>query len=171
MRSRVIPAQITTVEDKIAGNLSLTQLLILMTPVFVASFVYAVLPPAMDLAWYKGVITIIALVTSLILALRVKGKVVAQWLVVLLRFNARPKYYVFNKNESYSREKYVIDESDAISLSNNKNLNKTEAKSLTTSFEVSDLVNLESLLASNSKLRFRSGKKGGLNVAFEQISK
>ena len=42
MRTTVIPAQITTVEDKIAGSLNLTQILILMIPVFWATIVYAV---------------------------------------------------------------------------------------------------------------------------------
>jgi len=34
MRTRVIPAQITTVEDKIVGNLNLMQMAILMVPIF-----------------------------------------------------------------------------------------------------------------------------------------
>jgi hypothetical protein len=38
MRTRVIPAQITTVEDRIAGNLNLTQILLLMIPVILGTY-------------------------------------------------------------------------------------------------------------------------------------
>ena len=99
MRSKPIPAQITTVEDKIAGNLNLTQIMLLMVPVFFTTAAYAVFPPTMQLAIYKIPLVLVVLVLSLILSMRIKGKVVLNWLVILLRYNTRPRYYLFNKND------------------------------------------------------------------------
>ncbi len=63
MKTQVIPAQITTIEDKIAGNFSLTQILLLMFPVFWAAAVYTLLSPSLQLAWYKlPVILIVQLI-------------------------------------------------------------------------------------------------------------
>jgi hypothetical protein len=39
MRTTVIPAQITTVEDRIAANLNLTQIILLLASLFVATFI------------------------------------------------------------------------------------------------------------------------------------
>jgi len=45
MKTTTVPAQVTTVEDRLAGNLSLTQLLLLVCPVFVSCLIYVVFPP------------------------------------------------------------------------------------------------------------------------------
>lgn len=104
MRSQVIPAQITTVEDKIAGDFSLTQIMLLLLPVLISSFIYAFLPPGMTFVFYKLILAGIFAVASITLAIRVKGRIIASWLVVLMRYNLRPKYYVYNKNSDTYRE-------------------------------------------------------------------
>lgn len=171
MRTTVIPAQITTIEDKIAGNLSLTQILILMVPVFWTAIVYTLLTPAMKLAWYKFPLILIVLFICLTLSLRIKGKVVLNWLIVLLNFNVRPKYYLFNKSDTFSR---IIDlpvfEKKQIKLFKEKAVTK-EAPKTVPNFNVSDFVRLENFINnSDYSLSFKS-KKGGVNVAFEQIKK
>ena len=50
MKTQVIPAQITTVEDKIVGSLTFSQLLLLLTPVALVALIYAFMPPLMELA-------------------------------------------------------------------------------------------------------------------------
>ncbi|MBI2314443.1 hypothetical protein HYU93_00060 [Candidatus Daviesbacteria bacterium] len=171
MRTTVIPAQITTIEDKIAGNLSLTQILILMVPVFWTAIVYTLLTPAMKLAWYKFPLILIVLFICLTLSLRIKGKVVLNWLIVLLNFNVRPKYYLFNKNDAYQR---IIDlpvvERKQVKLFKEKVVTK-EAPKTAPNFAVSDFVAFENFINNpNYSLSFKS-KKGGVNVAFEQIKK
>jgi len=47
------------------------------------------------------------IVIALLLALRIKGKVVANWLGVLFTYNQRARYYIFNKNDLYQRELYL----------------------------------------------------------------
>jgi hypothetical protein len=56
MRSTVIPAQITTVEDKITGNLSLTQIILLIIPVFILTILFSLVPPVMKLGIFKTIL-------------------------------------------------------------------------------------------------------------------
>jgi len=53
MKVTVVPAQVTTVEDRIVGSLGFSQLVLIVTPVFIAAALFAVLPPAMGSAVYK----------------------------------------------------------------------------------------------------------------------
>lgn len=99
MRTTIIPAQITTVEDKIAGSLNMTQILILMAPILWTAIIYILLIPSMKLTSLKLVLIIISTTISGILALRIKDKIVAEWLGVLMKYRLRPKYYLFNKND------------------------------------------------------------------------
>ena len=166
MRTTVIPAQITTVEDKIAGNLNLTQVFILMVPVFFGTAVYVLTPPFFRFAIYKiAVISIVTLI-SLLLSLRIKGKVVANWLGVLLRYNLRPKYYVFNKNEAYLREVYLP--KTAVKL-HKKAVVKNNARANSKNF-IKDVSKLERYLK-NPKyaLTLKPNRKGGVYVALNEI--
>lgn len=103
MRTTIIPAQITTVEDKIAGSLNITQILILMTPVLWATLVYALFSPVMKLAPYKIGLVLFVTLICLVFAMRVKEKIVAEWLGILLSYRFRPKYYLFTKNDVTER--------------------------------------------------------------------
>ncbi len=169
MRTTVIPAQITTVEDKIAGNLNLTQILLLMVPVFWSTIVYTVLLPQMRFAWYKLPLILFVVVASLLLCLRIRGKIVLHWLIVLLRYNLRPRYYLFNKNDSYLR---VLDlppvEKKPKKLFRSAKAAK-EVKVPTPRLGVAELIQFENMLKNkNISLHFKE-KKGGYHVAFEQI--
>ncbi len=172
MKTTVIPAQITTIEDKIAGNLNLTQILILMVPVFWTTIVYTLLSPAMHLAWYKIPLVLGVLFICLLLSLRIKGKVVVSWLGVLFKYNIRPKYYVFNKNVSYLRSLDLPEfEKHEVKLLH-KNVAKKEVKQPNYTFSIADFVKFENMIG-NPKytLSYREGKKGGINVAFRQVQK
>ena len=168
MRSQIIPAQITTVEDKIAGNFSLTQIMLLLLSVLIASFIYAFLPPRMNFVIYKLVLAGIFAVLSITLAIRIKGRIIASWLVVLLRYNSRPKYYVYNKNSATYRE--VIKPDIQAVVAEQKQSEKVTQKQIITP-DIKDVLKLRHLLdTTDFNLTYRSGKKGGLNVAFEKIS-
>ena len=103
MRTTIIPAQITTVEDKIAGSLSMTQILILMFPVLWTAMIYILFVPSMKLVGYKLTLILVATIICLILAFRIKEKIVAEWLGVLVSYRLRPKYWLFNKNDTTNR--------------------------------------------------------------------
>lgn len=172
MRTTVIPAQITTVEDKIAGNLNLTQILILMVPVFCTTIVYTLFSPVMHLAWYKLPLILFVLILCLTLAMRIKGKVLVEWLLVFFKYYLRPKYYLLNKNDSYLRNLDLpVFEKKPAKLFRVKPA-KQEAKQILPKWSIADFVKLERLIASSKyTMSYKSGKKGGVNVAFEQIQK
>lgn len=103
MRTTVIPAQVTTVEDTIAGNLTMTQILLLIAPVLLSTAIYAVLPEKMVLSAYKFLLIAFTSFLFVSLSLRIKGRLVLHWLMVLSSFMFRPHIYVFNKNALFSR--------------------------------------------------------------------
>lgn len=168
MRTQIIPAQITTVEDKIAGNLTLTQIVLMMLPVMFVTILYSLLPPVMILNLYKIAISLIFTVISLFLSIRYKGKIILSWLLVIAKFNLRPKYYVFNKNSIDNRKivkEKVIKKSKSIKETKANNLEFTQYP------KVKDLLQLDNIIAREKlNLSYKVGKKGSLHVAFEQIS-
>lgn len=170
MRSQVIPAQITTVEDKIAGNFSITQIMLLLLPVLITSFIYAFLPPNMSFVLYKLTLAMIFTILNVTLAIRVKGRIIASWLIVLFRYNLRPKYYVYNKNSVTQRKiikpklEKIVEEKSFDVIETNKT--KTQNPSLKDLLQIDHILN-----TTDFNLIYRTGKKGGLNVAFEKISK
>ena len=103
MRTTIIPAQITTVEDKIAGSLNMTQILIMMFPILWTAIIYILLAPSMKLVGYKLTLILFATSICLILAFRIKEKIVAEWLGILVTYRLRPKYWLFNKNDTTNR--------------------------------------------------------------------
>ncbi len=172
MRTRVIPAQITTVEDKIVGNLNIAQMLMLMAPVFFTTLVYALFPPAMSFVLYKLVISMIAFMVFTTLSLRIKGKVVLNWLTVLLKYNLRAKYYIYNKNETYLRTIYLPEIEKQQVKQKSSVPAKVKVKRASATLNIQDLVSMENIIKNGDlDLRYKTGKKGGLNVAFEQITK
>lgn len=159
MRTTIIPAQITTVEDKIAGSLNFAQILLLMAPILWGTLVYVVFIPAMKLAAYKISLVLIVTALSLVLALRVKDKIVADWIGVLLRYKLRPKFYIFNKNDLTER---VVDLPYEPTLHHKKAVVKASKKQ-TKELSIKELIKFEQAMASkNLAVSFRYGRKGSL---------
>lgn len=104
MRSTVIPAQVTTVEDTIAGNLTLIQIILLILPVLLSTAIYAVLPAKLTLTAYKIPLIAISTIVFIMLSLRIKGRIVLHWLSILATYFFRPHIFVFDKNTVYARE-------------------------------------------------------------------
>ena len=169
MRTQVIPAQITTVEDRIVGNYTLIQILLLMTPVIFTAFSYAFLLPTMSMVWYKAGLIVVVAVISIGLSLRIKGKIVASWIGLIAGYNLRPKYYVYDKNDTYCRDLYLPSLKPAKKV---KAFTKTKRKqaSKQPSLSIGDLISLERASADKSLgLHFVIDKKGGLNVAYTKV--
>lgn len=111
MRQAVIPAQITTIEDKVAGNLSMTQLGLLAAPLFIGGLIYLLVPPLGGSAGYKlGLIALVAAIAGT-LAVRFQGRLVLDWVVTIGQYNRRPRYYVHDKNDPYLR---AVDEGGVV---------------------------------------------------------
>lgn len=168
MKATIVPAQVTTVEDRVAGNLGFSQLILFAIPVFGGSLLYTVLPPSMSASAYKLVIIGIAAVVSSVLAIRIKGKILLLWMIVLLRYNLRPKLYLFNKNTNSFRENYPDhpvppDQVDARSIT------KQSSPILPKLGLVDSARAFEALDNPLRQLRYETTKNGGLYVRYTEI--
>lgn len=164
MRTTVIPAQITTVEDRIAANLNLTQIILLLASLFVATFIYAVFPHRLSLTFYKYPLFVINFIVFITLSLRIKGRVVLNWLFVLSTYYFRPRYYVFNKNDITLRNIvmptfHTKKKTNAIAHSKEKRV--VEKIKLAEQIVVENILNNP-----NAKISF---KKGGVNVYVQKV--
>lgn len=167
MRTTTVPAQITTVEDKIVGEISLIQLLLLVAPVFGSAAIFVLLPPFFASAPYKIVIIVCLFVAFSTLAIRIKGRILLTWLLILARYNARPRYYLFNKNDAHMRD---IPKPEAPQEVVEKAEPKKAKPAAQPKLSTADLVQIEQLLANpEANLHFRTDKKGALSVHITEV--
>lgn len=168
MKSTTVPAQVTTVEDKIAGNLNLAQMLLLAASVFGSFALYIAIPPTMKFSIVKIVVCLSVMLVLAALSIRVKGRILALWIGTILRYNLRPRYYIFNKNDAYLRdgEPLAKDEPEKAKRS------EVESESKHPLFEIpmNKLVQLETAMADpTAQLAFETNKKGGLHVRITEV--
>lgn len=166
MRTTIIPAQITTVEDKIAGNLTFTQMVLFLLPVIWMGVVYVLFSPAMHFSFYKIPFILLCTLVCFTLALKIRGKLILNWVHLIVTFNVRPAYFVFNKNEAYLR---TLDGAafEKKPILNFPALTGTSLKKKTTPHtDVPEWMRLEEVMR-NHNLSFKSNKRGGFNVHVE----
>jgi hypothetical protein len=166
MKYTVVPAQVTTVEDRIAGSLAMNQLLLLIAPVFFNSVLYVILPPNLHFAIYKIVFMMILLLLCAISAIRIKGKILILWVVTLAKYNLRPKFYLYNKNSLATREEYADVHVLIEEETEDKKFIKTERLPM---LALPDKVKIEAILNNPAaQVRFDI-RKGGLNVHLTEV--
>src|SRR5690606_23057500 len=95
----ILPAQVTTVGDRVAGNLTIAQLLILMAGFGLMTLVYLLMAPKYHFSPAKIVSLAVIALTFGPLAVRIFDKIVAEWLVLLIRYALRPRRYVFTNSD------------------------------------------------------------------------
>lgn len=168
MKMTVVPAQVTTVEDRIIGNLGFSQILLLVIPIFLCAGIFGLIPPFMGGVAYKYVSMGVAVLVFCILAIRIKGRIVASWAVTLLRYNTRPKYYIFNKNVMTLRENYTIskEQQESEKVADIKPIKKAPIHRLDIPATARVLATIENPAA---RVRFETGKKGNLYVRLTEI--
>jgi len=167
MRTTVIPAQITTVEDKIAGNLNFTQILLLVATLFIDTFIYAVFPERLQFTLYKIPFMVIATIFCLILCMRIKDRVVFNWIFLLSSYYFRPRYYLFNKNDLFAREEIIF----AYDAKKPASVKATKTKKATNkNLSFTDFIKMQAALANpHSRLDFKFDRKGGLDATVSKI--
>lgn len=162
MRTTIVPAQITTVEDRIIGNVSLPQLMLLVTPIFTGSALFAVLPPFFGYTTYKIVAIVCIAVLSGLLAIRIRGMIVLFWLITLLRYNLRARYYVLDKNDTHLRES---EQSVAVSEIEVTEQDKRVVRKPLPRLSTAEIVQVEELLTNPAvRPRIEVSKKGIISV-------
>ena len=165
MKQTIVPAQITTVEDKIAGNISFKQMLLLVAPVFLGGAMYVFLPPFLGYSIYKIVLWILFALVCSTLAVRIKGRLVADWIVIRSKYNLRPAFYTYNKNSLQLRKKL----DDALK-SSEANEVLTKKKYIHHEVNFGSLRRLEEIiLEPKANLVFHTTKKGGLRVSIKEV--
>ncbi|HET7302720.1 MAG TPA: PrgI family protein [Candidatus Saccharimonadales bacterium] len=166
MKSTVVPAQVTTVEDKVTGNLSITQLMLLIVPLFLGSAIFIVLPPFFDYATYKlGIIACVA-VASAVLAIRIKEQILLSWIVMILRYNLRPRFFVFDKNSQFNRDlaKPVFELKDDSVSAEQKPITKLSTPTIPELFSVENLISTP-----EANFTIKRNKKGDLSVYITEV--
>lgn len=165
MKQTVVPAQVTTVEDKIAGNISFKQMLLLVAPVFLGGSMYVFLPPFLGYSIYKIVLWILFALVCSTLAVRIKGRLVIDWIVIRSKYNLRPTFYTYNKNSIQLRKKIDVelDAPDASEVKDKKTYIHHEV-------DFGRLKRLEEIiLEPKANLVFHATKKGGLRVSIKEV--
>jgi hypothetical protein len=161
MKSTVVPAQITTVEDKIAGSLNFMQIILLVFSLIIGTAFYGLVPPELHLTAIKIFLMVFQFLIFGTLALRYQGRILADWLVIYLRFKARPRVYIFTKNDLLSREvlQDTIQEekSESPVRASNKVTQKTRKKKTDENFPIEDRRLIISI---------KPSKKGGFDVEY-----
>jgi hypothetical protein len=169
MKTTTVPAQVTSVEDKIAGSLTLSQLLLLVMPLFVGSAIYVLIPPVLHLSAPKLGISLVILSVAGVAAIRIRGKLVLFWVVILARYAARPKYYVATKNDLYLRE---LPGGDGDGIPEVEPAVDPTLIPLVPATKMTSLqrLKLEAVLADpRAKLHFRTNRKGNLRVHITEV--
>ncbi len=167
MKYAIVPAQIMTVEDRITGNLSLPQMILLFAPVCVAIIAYIGLPPIYRYDAYKVAIVFSAALICGLSAIRIKGRILIAWAAVLLSYNLRPRYHIYDKNDSYLRESPATIEAQEKPA---EKVAPEKTEEMTASLlTVADFVQLERILADpRANVRF-TNKKGQLRVRATEV--
>jgi len=163
MRISIVPAQITTVEDKIAGNISVQQAVLLGIPVLAGFIIAVILPPSGEFVTYKIVIVAILFAICGSLALRIKERIVAKWIALFAIYIARPRYFIYNKNTSYLRDIVQSQpvETEYVDIVPTMKKRETNVNKIAPH----EFARLERFaLDTRSKMKFEVGKKGKLNV-------
>ena len=159
MKTAIIPAQITTVEDKITANLSLMQLVLITIPLFIGLNIYFFLPPLNNVCPYK-IITFICLITiCLILAIRLKGRLIFNWLKIIFTYKLRPKLYLPLKiNLAEEMEQPAKPTKQKI---------KKKARSISPRPVISQ-IRLRKLHHQVAKVNFAINRRGEINVLYKK---
>lgn len=166
MKTTVVPAQITTVEDRIAGSLTLPQIVLLVMSMVIGSLIYAVVIPKMHFGAIKMTLIAIEFIFFGGLALRFNGKILGEWLVILLRFNSRPRRYIFTKNDTIHRE--IIIETKKEAQKEKHSEIKASIKS-EKPLSLLEELNMQKLYYTDSlSVSFKPSKKGGLDVQLKK---
>jgi hypothetical protein len=170
MKRSVVPAQITTVEDKVIGNLSPYQVALMVLPLLFGIVLFTVFPRHFHFSAYKIIIMATLEVIGAVLSIRVHDMMLVQWLIIRLRYNVRPRFFVFDKNSDYLRDHSYTQEKPADEGAEDTTAAPKTRITKLPHVALSEVVRLEELMASpHAKMRFQAGKKGRLNVVIHEV--
>ena len=167
MKVAIVPAQVTTIEDQVAGGLGLKQLVLLVAPVFLSGVVYGILPPAFNLSPYKIIVIALLFICIGSLAIKIKGILLLNWLLIFARYNTRPKWYIYDKNSLALRPTNAATQS--LQEAKTGPINTIQSQSSAVTLMAHEQFTIETVMNHPaSKLHFKTDKKGKLYVAISK---
>ena len=165
MKTTVVPAQITTVEDRIAGNFTFPQIVLLVIPLLTSTAIYVLFPQKMHFSVIKLILIALQFIFFGGLAIRFRGRILADWLVIFLRFYARPRKYIFKKTDMAARNGYIEVSDKTILEEEVEEIKKT---SIIDTLETVEKIKVEQLLKNPLlTLSFKIARKGGIDVSLK----
>lgn len=168
MKTTIVPAQITSVEDKITGSLTMTQLALLGGPAFIGAGLYLVIPPALNLSLEKVVLWFALSAVCCALSIRVQGKLVLWWVRLILTYFRRPRHFVFDKNDAYLRNYGIEAESGKVCETAEVDAPVIERPKLR--LGIAEISRLEAKLdLESTRVSYRTNKTGGLDVYISEV--
>jgi hypothetical protein len=168
MRVSIVPAQITTVEDKIAGNISVQQAILLGAPILFGFILALVFPPSGQFVTYKIILVAILFAVCGSLAIRVKDRIVAQWLKLFVIYCARPEHYIYDKNSTYLRDAEAVESTTLDEVTDIQPFKKPIVAA--NNISPKEFVRLEQFATdTRAGIKFEVGKKGELNVHVTEV--
>lgn len=159
MKTTVVPAQITSIEDTIAGNLTLTQVVLIVSPVFITAFIFISFPPFLHVSLYKIILIVFLAVPFFLLALRIRGKIMLKWLIILSSYKLRPRLYLLSCKSCVCKTETIFDSSEHEPL-------MRQAESQTVPLTFKELMQLHSLLATK-KVQYCTDGKGQISAVIK----
>ncbi len=167
MKTTVVPAQITTVEDRVAGNFTLIQIVLLIIPMIIGASIYAMISPKLHFDSIKLILITMQLIIFGTLAFRIKGKIVADWLIILARYQARPRRYVFTKSDPIYRD-IVIEKAKPEIVSEKETIDQKSEPDK--SLSLLEQIKIDRLFQNDSmSVSFKLQRKGGVDVSLKQV--
>ncbi len=105
MRSTIVPAQITSVEDKITSFLNLKQIVILIINLVLIMVQFLVIPPFVKFSLLKVLLALILSALLIPLTFKYKEIILLDHLVLIISYKLRPKTYVLIKDDEFLLDK------------------------------------------------------------------
>ncbi len=163
MKTTRIPAQITTIEDTVAGKLTLRQLILLIIPIILSMMMYIFIPKYFNFSTPKIIISSFLIIISSVASINTKNRLIIDWIVILIKYIFRPKYFVYERSSITFKDKLKM---NLINNKNHENIkNKIEEKTISTIFSYGKIS-----LNPKFSISFKPVKKGGIKVAIYKIS-
>lgn len=163
MKTTIVPAQVTTVEDTIAGNLSLTQVVLMIVAVLIVAIITAGLPPLLKLRAYKVVLAFGCGLPCLVLAYRWRGQLLLVWLQMKLRYQFRPRLYLLSEYDElhcHCLRQLPVEQQEGLSASG-------ERRKPLPSLRPNEYTELHRAIKTARRLRFLNNTKGEISVVIE----
>ena len=99
------------------------------------------------------------------MAIRIKGKIILQWVMIIARYNARPRFYLYDKNNLYLRPRF---EKQAKTISTKQPLVAKKILQLP-KVSVPDLVRAQALVSDPRANLHLEVRKKGLTVYVNEV--